>query len=276
MIKDIDSVKDYLEKSIKDFTDTAIIGISGGIDSSLVASICVSALGKENVYLVSMPYGKIDNETFNARSSRFAEQLGANHQTFSIKETTDSFTKELQSLFPNTDLNILTHANIRPRVRMNVLYSICAEIGFREKKRARVIGTGHLSEDIIGYDTKGGDALADIFILSDLVKSEVYQLANAYKVPEEIINATPSAGLYEGQTDKDELGYDYSELEEASLALFSLIKDGLKPDQISAENKVFTNINNEYVSFVVGRYKIHFHKHQAPLTVNLRDFDWFN
>jgi NAD+ synthetase len=158
---------------------------------------------------------------------------------------------------------------------MNVLYSICGELGARTKKRARVMGTGHLSEDLIGYDTKGGDALADLFILSDLVKSEVYQLAEHYQVPRSIIDAEPSAGLYEGQTDFGELGFTYAELEPATLALFSLIQTGKKPEQISTEDSVFKALEPRHVQFVVGRYKIHFHKHQAPATVPLRKDGWF-
>ena len=94
-------------------------------------------------------------------------------------------------------------------------------------KRVRVLGTGNASEDLIGYDTKGGDALADLFVIGDLFKSEVYQLAEFYKVPKSILTAAPSAGLYEGQTDQDELGFGYDELEPALASLHRVLARGV-------------------------------------------------
>jgi NAD+ synthase len=235
----------------------------------------VAALGKQNVHLVSMPFDEIDTKTFNARSAELAKRLDAVHHVVSVGEACLAVERGIEATFKTKELAVLTRANVRPRVRMNVLYSICGELGARTKKRARVMGTGHLSEDLIGYDTKGGDALADIFILSDLVKSEVYQLAEHYKVPRSIIDAEPSAGLYPGQTDFGELGFTYAELEPATLALFSLIQAGKKPDELSTKDTAFKGIEQRHVEFVVGRYKIHFHKHQAPVTVNMRSQDWF-
>jgi NAD+ synthase len=275
MITNILAVAKHLEDAVKAFTDLAVIGTSGGVDSSVVAAICVAALGKQNVHLVSMPFDEIDVKTFNARSAELAKRLDAVHHVVSVGDACLAVERGLESTFMTKDLAVLTRANVRPRVRMNVLYSICGELGARTKKRARVMGTGHLSEDLIGYDTKGGDALADLFILSDLVKSEVYQLAEHYQVPRSIIDAEPSAGLYEGQTDFGELGFTYAELEPATLALFSLIQTGKKPEQISTEDSVFKALEPRHVQFVVGRYKIHFHKHQAPATVPLRKDGWF-
>lgn len=275
MITNIVAVAKYLEESVKSFTDLAIIGTSGGVDSSVVAAICVAALGKQNVHLVSMPFDEIDTKTFNARSAELAKCLDAVHHVVSVGDACLSIERGLEQTFNSKELAVLTRANVRPRVRMNVLYSICGELGARTKKRARVMGTGHLSEDLIGYDTKGGDALADLFILSDLVKSEVYQLAEHYQMPRSIIDAEPSAGLYPGQTDFGELGFTYTELEPATLALFNLIQAGKKPEAISTDDVVFKGLESRHVNFVVGRYKIHFHKHQAPATVSVRSAAWF-
>jgi len=240
----------------------------------VVACICVSALGAENVHLVSMPFDEIDAKTFNARSSVLADQLGSHHHIISIGAASKPVEESLQKAFPGLDLQKLTLANIRPRVRMNVLYSISGELGYTENKRVRVMGTGHLSEDIIGYDTKGGDALCDIFILSDLVKSEVYQLADHYNVPSKITQAKPSAGLYPGQTDEEELGYTYDALEAPSLALFALLKSGVAMDEISSKREEFKGMKPEEVSFVIERYRANAHKHQAPTTVDSRDPAW--
>src|SRR6185295_14692078 len=122
-------------------------------------SICVKALGHHHVHLVSMPYDVIDTTTFNARSAELAQRLGAHHYIVSIGKSVQALEKELENLFPKAALEVLTLANLRPRARMNVLYSISGELGLKSMKRVRVMGTGHLSEDLIGYDTKGGDAL---------------------------------------------------------------------------------------------------------------------
>ena len=273
MITNVEALAEFLEQSVRDFTDIAVVGVSGGVDSSVVASICVKALGKENVVLVSMPYDDIDRSSFNSRSAKLAEKLGAIHYTIAIEESCVPLEKELKNIYG--ELDKLTYANIRPRVRMNILYSISGQLGYSSNKRARVMGTGHLSEDIIGYDTKGGDALCDIFILSDLLKSEVYQLANHYEVIQEIIDAKPSAGLYPEQTDEQELGYTYDKLEPATLALYHLLKDGISLNQISEDNEIFKDLNKEYVNFVINRYKIHFHKHEAPVTLDCRKSEWF-
>ncbi len=267
MLKNPAESAQFLEAQVKAFVDHAVIGVSGGIDSSVVAAICVAALGKQNVTLVSMPYNEIDIQTFNARSHELAEQLRAQHLVVHIQSACMPIELKLAEIFPGQALDRLTLANIRPRVRMNVLYSISGEIGYKTGKRVRVMGTGHLSEDIIGYDTKGGDALCDIFILSDLVKSEVYQLGKYYQLPESIIQAEPSAGLYEGQTDEQELGFRYEELEGPTLAVHSLIKRGFKPEEISVEDSVFSAFDQRLSRFVVQRYQAHFHKHLAPATV---------
>jgi NAD+ synthetase len=170
----------------------------------------------------------------------------------------------------------LTYANVRPRARMSILYGISGELGFKTGRRARVMGTGHMSEDLIGYDTKGGDALCDIFILADLVKSEVYQLAEHYRVPRSIIEAVPSAGLYPGQTDEEELGHSYAALEPATLVLGRLLRDGVPLAEIDPEHRAFEHTDPTHAKFVVERFRIHSHKHQAPAVVALRRPGWFD
>jgi NAD+ synthase len=275
MILELPAVTEHLETEVKAFTDIAVVGVSGGIDSSVVASICVRALGRENVHLVSMPYDEVDIASFNARSLELADKLGAPHHVVGVGAMTSVVESALEGVFGD-DLHRLTRANVRPRVRMNVLYSLCGELGFQTGRRARVMGTGHLSEDLIGYDTKGGDALCDIFILSDLVKSEVYQLAAHYDVPGSIVEAVPSAGLYQGQTDEQELGHTYAALEESTLVLHGLLRNSTPLDQITASLPAFAGIDPVLADFVVTRYKLNFHKHEAPATVDSRRPGWFD
>jgi len=271
MINNLQKIAHILEESLREFTDIAVVGISGGVDSSVVASLSVKALGPENCWLVSMPFDELDSKSFNHRSLNLAEKLRANHRVVQIGKSSLSLEYEIQQALGDTELNLLTRANIRPRVRMNVLYSFSRELEERYKKRARVIGTGHLSEDLIGYDTKGGDALADIFVLSELLKSEVYQMAEYYQVPSEIVQAEPSAGLYPGQTDLQELGFSYDELEPATLAVFEALQAGISREELSPELSRFADLDKRSLKFVIDRYKVHYHKHEAPKTVPLRE-----
>ncbi len=270
----------------------AVVGISGGIDSAVVASVCVGALGPSQVYLVSMPYGETDLKTFNRRSEELAKKLKANHLVINIGFATDALLAVLEKDFVGrlrniTTLHRLTQGNARARMRMAVLYGVAGELSYhfseqlfspgsevispiQHEKRVRVIGTGNASEDLIGYDTKGGDALADLFVIGDLFKSEVYQLAKYYGVPESIVTAVPSAGLYEGQTDKDELGYTYDQLEPATAALHRALRRGIKDEELTGNLNEFVDLSQKEVEFVIGRFKANAHKHRAPAVVLLR------
>ncbi len=274
MISNISAVARHLEDTVRKHLDIAVVGISGGVDSSVVAAISVAALGKENVHLLSMPYDDTDTKTFNARSLELAEKLGAIHHIINIQAACKPIEVALLSAFKGS-LDRLTLGNIRPRIRMTLLYGFSGELGFKTGKKARVMGTGHLSEDLVGYDTKGGDALCDLFILSDLLKSEVYQLAHYYNIPESIIKAEPSAGLYPNQTDADELGYTYAELEASTLALFNAIKRGVPDSDLLSCLPEFNGIDPVKVKFVLKRFLANAHKHRAPMTVDIRRAEWF-
>ena len=284
MLTQVEHVAALLEKEVKDFCEIAVLGISGGVDSAVVASICTSVLGPNNVYLVSMPYGDTDRATFNARSTELADKLGANHLVVPIGIASDELISSMTKSFSShtgksEDLDKMTTGSNRSRMRMAVLYALCAELGYRESrtdkpKRARVIGTGNASEDLIGYETKDGDALADLFVIGDLFKSEVYQLAKHYEVPSSILEAPPSAGLYEGQTDAEELGFTYVELEPALSALHRVISRGLSDEEINPLLPDFEKVDPKTASFVVTRFLANAHKHRAPKVATLRHTDF--
>jgi len=254
--------------SIKDETDVAVIGLSGGADSTLVACLCVKALGVDNVYGVHMPYNSTDVATFNSRSMKMAERMGIHSLVVPITDITNSITKSVESVVGS--ISVTNSGNARSRARMTILYGIAHHLGDTLKKRVRVVGTGNLSEDAIGYDTKGGDALADFFPIGNLYKSQVYQMLDKFRVEglidEEHIDRTPSAGLWDGQTDEGELGYTYNAMqpvietmlgnyaEDPILVLNSIIEKGFDPD-IS--------------KFVVDRHFANRHKHMAPKVLNL-------
>jgi NAD+ synthase len=185
-----------------------VLGMSGGIDCSVVACLC--HMGKVDAHLVMMPYG---NDMIKTQSFQHALELiqkfNFAHHIFDIKPAADALTITNEEFLVETGVvnQALSLANIRPRVRMTYLYQL-AQLGSRF-----VIGTGNMAERTVGYFTKWGDGAADLNPLAMLTKQEVYILARYLGVPDSIINKKPSAGLWEGQTDEDELGMTYNQID---------------------------------------------------------------
>lgn len=264
MIEDCSNLTEHINSEIRGLADIAVVGLSGGADSSLTVILCMQALGKENVYGISMPYNQTDLETFNSLSEKLAEKIHINHLVRPVTKIADAIIEQIHDDGAGilTDLN---KGNARSRARMCVLYGVAHTLSTRfPKKRVRVVGTGNLSEDFIGYDTKGGDALADFFPIGELLKSEVYQLLEYFRdkdvIDEENINRTPSAGLEENQTDENDLGYTYSEMEDAV--------------RYCMENygNVAHQGNDEVTDFIWQRHLANRHKHLAPPVIHLRQF----
>ncbi len=272
MIKDVEGLVRHITDELQKHADIAVIGLSGGADSTLVATLCTLAFGPENVYGVHMPYGSVDDSTFNSVSEEVAEALKIKSLNAPIYEAAIAINRVVElavSGLPKArDLTTLNQGNARSRARMTVLYGICHHIGEKLGTRARVIGTGNLSEDYIGYDTKGGDALCDIFPIGELFKSEVYQLlsylADKELLPmgltEGIIEQPPSAGLWDGQTDEEELGHTYKDMEVSIRKYHSDC-----PQEFFASPTVLD-------IFVSDRHNKNKHKHEAPPVINLREF----
>lgn len=210
------NVKEYcvrIGKWIKEKVEEAkaegvVLGMSSGIDCSIVSRLCQNA--EINTHLVLMPYGEDMN---NSRSYQDAMELinkfQFNYHIFDIKPAVDSLQIQASNILKNaTEASVqLSKANIRPRVRMTYLYE------YAQINNLLVIGTGNLSERTVGYFTKWGDGACDINPIGMLTKKEVYILAKYLQVPESIINKKPSAGLWEGQTDEQELGIKYEQID---------------------------------------------------------------
>ena len=185
-----------------------VLGMSGGIDCSVVARLC--QLAEVDIHLVMMPY---DNDMTNSKSHVHAMELinkfNFPHHIYDIKPAVDALiTQNTEFLSEASQTNIeLSLANIRSRVRMTYLYQL-AQLG-----SMFVAGTGNIAERTVGYFTKWGDGACDFNPLGMLTKQEVYTLAHYLGVPESIINKKPSAGLWEGQTDEDELGMTYAQID---------------------------------------------------------------
>ncbi|NOX89574.1 MAG: NAD+ synthase [Calditrichaeota bacterium] len=187
----------------------AVVGLSGGVDSSVVASLLAKAIGADNVYGIIMPY-RLSNPESRAHAELLAGQLKINYQVRDISPMVDAFFAD------EPDADVVRRGNKMARERMCILYD------FSAKYRALVIGTSNKTELLLGYGTIFGDLASAINPIGDLYKTQIWQLAHYLNIPEEIINKPPSADLWVGQTDEEELGYSYQELDELLYYLVDL------------------------------------------------------
>ena len=180
----------------------AVIGISGGKDSSVVAALCVEALGKERVIGVLMPNGE---QADIDCSKQLVAHLGIPYYVFNIKKSVDGALTELENcgITPTRQ----TLVNLPPRIRMATLYAIS------QSKNGRVANTCNLSEDWVGYSTRYGDAAGDFSPLGQLTVREVKEIGNYLGLPKNLVEKVPSDGL-SGKTDEDNLGFTYAVLDE--------------------------------------------------------------
>ena len=195
------SLEQFLKENFQneDF-DKGIVGLSGGLDSSVSAFLAARALGSKNVTGVLMPYKTSTSDSIDD-AMKVVEILGINFYRIDISPMVDAFYKN----FPDADR--VRRGNKMARERMCVLYDIS------QFEKSLVIGTSNKTEIILGYGTLHGDVASAINPLSDLYKTQVRQLARHIGVPDEIVNKPPSAGLWENQTDEDELGFSYEEVD---------------------------------------------------------------
>lgn len=188
----------YVEES---GADGAVVGVSGGLDSAVTASLAVRALGPDDVLCLLMP-----SETTSERdvddARTLVDQLGCDSETVHVDGIVDAIA---ESCGHGEDAE--TMGNVTARARMVVLYRHANALD------RLVVGTGNKSELLTGYFTKHGDGAADVLPIGDLYKSQVRRLAEHLDVPEPIIEKPPTAGLIEGQTDEDDLGLPYADLD---------------------------------------------------------------
>ena len=179
----------------------AVIGISGGKDSSVVAALCAEALGKDRVLGVMMPRG----EQFDIDVSRaLVNHLGIEGITVNVEEACNAVENQVKGVFG--EISPQTRTNIPPRVRMTMLYAVCQTVG------GRVANTCNLSEDYVGYNTIFGDNAGDFSPLSRLTVQEVKAVGRALGLPSMFVDKVPIDGL-QGKTDEDNLGFTYAVLD---------------------------------------------------------------
>lgn len=178
-----------------------VLGLSGGIDSALVAYLAAEALGPENVHAFIMPY-KTSNPESEAHARLVAESLGINHQVVDITPMVDAYFE----IFPQADN--MRRGNKMARERMTILFDQSAA------HAGLVLGTSNKTELLLGYGTLYGDMASALNPIGDIYKSQVWQLSEAMGVPSVVIEKKPSADLWAGQTDEQELGFTYREVDE--------------------------------------------------------------
>ncbi|HGY54855.1 MAG TPA: NAD+ synthase [Caldithrix abyssi] len=203
------------EEMAKIGVSKAVLGLSGGVDSSVVACLLQRSLGADNVHALIMPY-KESNPDSQAHAELLARQLKIGYDVKDITPMVDAFFEK------DPQADHVRRGNKMARERMCLLYDYSAQSG------ALVIGTSNKTELLLGYGTIFGDLASAINPIGDVYKTQIWQLAKYLDVPDEIIKKKPSADLWIGQTDEEELGYSYEEIDQL---LYYLI-DLRYPDEI--------------------------------------------
>ena len=176
----------------------AIVGISGGKDSSIAAALCCEALGKDRVIGVLMPCGE---QADIDMAKLLVNTLGIKHYIINIKDAVDGITNSIPF-----ELSTQSKTNLPPRIRMSTLYAVS------QSHNGRVANTCNLSEDWVGYSTRYGDSVGDFSPCSNLTVDEMKQIGRLIGLPSELVDKVPTDGLC-GKTDEDNLGFTYAELD---------------------------------------------------------------
>ena len=207
-------IRDWFEQN--GYGCNAVIGISGGKDSSVCAALCVQALGKDRVIGVLMPNG---TQSDIADSRQLVEHLGIRSVTVNIAGAVDAIHAQLRAA--RIAATAQTEINLPPRIRMSVLYAVS------QSMNGRVINTCNLSEDWVGYSTRYGDSAGDVSLLGKLTVQEVKSLGRELGLPENLVDKAPSDGLC-GSTDEQKLGFSYAVLDR-------YIREGYCEDSVICE-----------------------------------------
>ena len=194
----VEWIKQFFEENGKGCN--AVVGISGGKDSSVAAALCVEALGKDRVIGVLMPCGEQHDIDM---AYMLVNHLGIKHHVINIKNAIDGL---MGSMPEDIEISAQTKINLPPRIRMSTLYAVS------QSCNGRVVNTCNLSEDWVGYSTRYGDAAGDFSPMSNLTVTEVKEIGRLLGLPNELVDKTPIDGLSD-KTDEDNLGFTYAMLD---------------------------------------------------------------
>jgi len=250
---DCDFISSYLIEFVRqEITKTgltkAVIGLSGGIDSTVVAYITKEALGKDNVYGILMPY-KLSSKDSIEDALKVVEETGINHKIFEITEPSDAYINKFD------EMDKVRKGNVFARVRMIVLFD------HSQLYSGLVVGTSNKTELLLGYGTWYGDMASCLNPIGDLYKNQIYQLARYFKVPESIIEKKPSADLWVGQSDEEELGFSY---DDADVILYHLYDMHYTIDEV-----VSLGFREELVRGIAERVKRNQFKRLPPIIAKI-------
>lgn len=214
--EEIEKILDFIRARSKGFNGI-VIGMSGGIDSSVTAVLCTKAIGSKKVLALMLPFGRQSTED----AKYIAFKFGIDFKIVNIKPIVESFLTTFNIFKDKKSLG-----NLMARIRMCLLY------GVANSQKRLVVGSGNKSEILTGYFTRYGDGGVDILPIGDLYKTQIFQLAKILGIPERILKKKPSAELWEGQTDEEELGISYKHLD---LILYELVDKGKHEDDIKID-----------------------------------------
>jgi NAD+ synthase len=249
---ELEARRDHLVRFVRETasaagTDRAVLGLSGGIDSTLTAYLAVEALGEENLHGLVMP-GEVSREENMSDAEWVAQELGIPYDVFEINPIVNEFL----DTYSEAEDDRVAVGNARARTRAVLNYLVA------NHENALVLGTGNRSEALVGYFTKYGDGAVDCHPLGNLYKQQVRQLAAHVGVPDELVEKEPTAGLWTGQTDEEEMGIDYDTLD----AILALHIDG--PLSVAATARELDGVTDEQVRTVREMYERSAHKRAVP------------
>ena len=243
--KAITTIKRFITgKLLQSGLDGYVIGLSGGIDSALSATLAVEAVGKEKVYGILMPY-KTSSESSVTDAMELVHKLGIEHTKIDISPMIDIYFNEINNE------NKLRAGNKMARERMSILFD------YAHKLNRLVLGTGNRTEICLGYTTWYGDSACSLNPVGQLYKTEVRQLSKLLGVPQSIINKPPSADLWAGQTDEDEIGVTYSQIDSL---LMQIVDNGI--DSLAKLQEL--EFNQTDISRVISMLNRNAFKRNAP------------
>ncbi|RLM53359.1 NAD+ synthase [Halobellus sp. Atlit-31R] len=248
---ELERTADHLQSFVRDVVDGAgadgaVLGLSGGIDSTTVAYLAVEALGAENVHGLVMP-SAVNREDNMSDAEWLAQELEIEYDVVEIQPIAETFF----DTFPEAADDRMAAGNVYVRVRAVLNYFVA------NHENRVVLGTGNRSEALAGYYTKYGDQAVDCNPIGNLYKQQVRQLAAFLGAPEELVTKTPSAGMWSGQTDEAEMGLDYDTLD----AILALHVDG--PLSAAATVREL-DVTEEQIERVVDLYEGSAHKRSMP------------
>lgn len=217
----VEWIKKFFEENGKDCC--AVLGISGGKDSSIAAALCVEALGKDRVVGVLMPQGEQHDID---KAYMLVNHLGIRHYEVNIKEAVDAL---ISAIPDGLEISKQARENLPPRIRMSTVYAVSQSVN------GRVCNTCNLSEDWVGYSTRYGDSVGDFSPMSNLTVTEVKEIGHLLGLPAELVEKVPIDGLC-GKTDEENLGFTYAELD--VYIRTGKIEDAAKKELIDRKHKM--------------------------------------